>query len=291
MIDVVKLGMNYYSENLERKDKNSGLFEFSLIENETKKVLCDDEKLDVEVIINGAISDDEKFEFKSKDSKKIFILSDLQCMRTCKSIIDRCDILLHQVPSDGFEFNSVDKHVEQRYGYIPELFFVERKRAPYKHDLVLFGGNDFERADSINKFIMSEVDGELTINPYFLLLYKSYSHDIDARLDYSEYIKLLSLMKYSLIIARKEYEEIGWVTSRIVEAYDNFVVPFVNKNYDKYFHFSDNYHSKVSTFYDIFNAVKSDAYGLECKQREIDFYRNKIVNDRKQFKELVQTCI
>ena len=287
MIDVVKLGMNYYSENLERKDKNSGLFEVSLIENEIEKIWCNDaEKCDVEIIINGALSDNEQFEFKSKDSKKIFILSDLQCMRACKSIIDRCDILLHQVPSDGFEFNSVDKHVEQRYGYIPELFFVERKRAPYKHDLVLFGGNDFERADDVSKFIMSEAYGELTINPYFLLLYKSYSHYIDTRLDYSEYIKLLSLMKYSLIIARKEYEEIGWVTSRIVEAYDNFVLPFVGENYDKYSHFCVS-SFKVHDYDEIKHKVENNIYEYQKVQWMIEHHRDKIAKDRVKFKELI----
>lgn len=283
MINIVKLGMNYYSNNLDRKDKNSGLFEASLIDNEMGELQNDNEKCDIEIIINGAISGNEHFEFKSKDSKKIFILSDLQCINNCKGIIDQCDVLFHQVPREGFEFNTIDKHVKQMYGFVPELFFIDRDKSPYKHDLVLFGGNDFEREESIGKFVMSN---KTAINPYFLLLYKSYSHKIDTRLDYSEYIKLLSLMKYSLIIARKEYEEIGWVTSRIVEAYDNFVLPFVNKDYDKYSHFSIP-SLKVFDYQDIVGQIGRNAYDKKVNQQLIEFYRDKVRVDRGRFKELI----
>lgn len=287
MAKIYKIGKGYYESNLGNKDKNSGLFETDLISKEVRNMSDD-----LVIIINGAIQEKDEIEIKlllSKHCKKIFILSDLQCLNSCLWVINRCDVLLHQVPHERFKFKTIDKHVKQMYGYVPELFFRFSEPSPYKHDLVLFGGNDFEREDDIKNIIFH--NGK--IRPYFLLLYKSYKDNIDNRLDYSEYIKLLSMMKYSLIIARKEYYDIGWVTSRIVEAFDNRVLPIVDYRYDKFEHFiyganillPSNECFSIEIF--IKNIINENFYNNFTSQQLIEENRDIIANNRHKFKELI----
>lgn len=274
-MEIYKIGMQHYDG---KKDKNSGLFELELI----KRELLPHSFEKINVIINGSITDTDEVAVEKllkNGNKNVFIYTDSQCFVSNLCIASRCDLILHQMPK--FKLFPID--VPQMYGYVPELFFTGKEKVEYKHNLVLFGGNNLRRDIDIRNYAFNE-NGEIA--NHFIVLHKDYSTGIDNRLEYSEYIKLLSLVKYSLVIAREEYYRLGWITSRIVEAYDNFTLPLVDHRYDMYGHFKSfmNYVSCGSylkslydrNFYESDNAIEAIAEN-----------RAKISEDREKFKEIV----
>lgn len=285
---IYKIGQHYYQNLNKVVDKNSGLFESNMIKDEFTQEEKDDRK-DLAVIVGGILSFEDKEYLEEKlhnYKKKVFIATDYSMFHSCLDLANSCDLVLHQAKVDIPIITT-----KQEYGYMPELFFKETEKPTMQHELIIFGGNNLNRQDLINKYVLNK-DGK--VNERMFTLIKNYDTMEDNRLEYSEYIKLLRMFRYSLIIARKEYRDLHWTTSRFVESISNWVYPIVDKDYDLSGHFlyeeSFGISNRVSDYNDVMKIMlrdilrdkrsdKKDEYIIDCQ--------NKIRNDRSKFKELI----
>lgn len=217
MIEVYKIGVSFYKSI----DLNSGMYEFKLIQKELKRVKTNKKVL---VLINGKCGPAEKLHVKSLIKEYeyvIFIATDAICFTGMEDIIENCNLLLHQCPNHKFDFN-----IKQNYSFVPELFYKNFTRRLFRSNKLLFGGgmrNNMELLKSI----------ESTVDCSFYVKWA----DRDERIDYHKYIQKQRRYKYSLIITRQEYVDIGWITSRFVEAISTWSWPIVHCDYDKFNYF------------------------------------------------------
>lgn len=249
MIEVYKVGLKYYDTL--KSDKNSGLFECEIIKRELRGIICQQKIL---VIINGLNSPEENEQVLNmmKDyDKKIFIMSDSIAMETCKQIMEKCDVVLHQ----RFE-NYEEIKTRQAYSYVPELFYKYICEYPImeyqdKFECVNFGGNNLRRQDKFDAYNISDKIYSTRI--------KSYTEGYDARVNHDEYIAELAGSKYSLMICREEYRNINWVTARFYESIAVDCLPLVDTDYCKgleYIFGKENI-IRVSNFEDVKNVMQS----------------------------------
>ena len=224
MIDIYKIGHRNYIKDGVLVDKNSGAFEFRIIREELHYVNCNKQVL---IIINGKFVDDEE-EFVQEQLQhydiRIFIASDIVALTDNKSIIDKCDILLHQCPNNKIDSVSIEQH----YSWIPELFYKynENTQNHAKIDRLIFGGGVRDNEKLITSYLNS------VPSTAFLK-----TDAVDNRLNYDEYMQQLAKHKYSLIVSRKAYSELNWVTARYAEALAVNTLPICDSEYDNSNHF------------------------------------------------------
>lgn len=213
-----------------QKDKNSGLYEYNLILKELVKIdrLV---KKGTLIVLGGAMEDGEKAkveimidECHLRNAKAVYIITDSVSLKD-RDFINEFDVVLHQ----AWNQNIKEIKVKQAYSYVPELFFTgEVENEKYKHDLLLFCGNDTNRQDKIKDYIRDE--NGCKPNTFSLV---KYADGNDERIEHDGYLKLLKRFKYNLMICRKEYRELNWITARLVESIDNWCLPVFDFEYDK----------------------------------------------------------
>ena len=222
MIEVYKLGLKYY--DILKSDKNSGLFEYEIIKKEFRGILC---KSSVLIILNGKCDEEESKQLLNKMQKydkKIFVMTDSIALETCKQIINKCDLVLHQ----RFDGNYEEIKAKQIYSGVPELFYkylcgYPTRNYQDKQECVNFGGNNLRRQDKFDAYNLSDEIYKTRI--------KSYTEGYDARISHDEYIAELADSKYSLMICREEYRNINWVTARFYESIAVGCLPLVDIDY------------------------------------------------------------
>ena len=224
MIDFYKIGYKNYIHDGTLVDKNSGTFEFEIIKTELDDIVCEKRVL---IIVNGKFVADEEQSLQNALNDyelKIFIASDIVALTDNRNIIDKCDILLHQCPN-----NSIDSiHIKQCYSWVPELFYKYNCiTCTYaKMDRIIFGGGVRDNEELIQSYLNS------VPSTAFLK-----TDRVDNRLEYEEYIEQLSKHRYSLIVSRKQYYELNWVTARYAEALAVNTLPICDGQYDNSNHF------------------------------------------------------
>lgn len=235
MLKIYKIGLDSYKN---REDVNGGLYEFELIHKEVKwvenLVINANIKKNVLIIVGGYLKRESEIKVIEKLLNmyfdiKIFIATDYVSIDTCKDIINKCDYLLTQTTQkieDG-----ISKNVKQFYSGVPELFykyqlFMFAKKFK-KCNKIIFGGADTGRQDLFKKYKMNEK------NKDYCLYTKINESGYDNRINYLSFIGQLNYHKYTIIISRDIYRDIGWVTPRYYEALAANCLPFVDKEYDK----------------------------------------------------------
>lgn len=284
MIEVYKIGLKRYVDNLDNHgdviDKNGGYFEYLKI-REAIRSLDNDIYLhkDMIIVINGLFVDKAEEDTLLQRMKlfkdKVFIASDLIAFKNNLDIIRNCNYLLHQAPGHIFtEF----KDIQQYYSYVPELFYNNTLNFCKKDNLLMFGGGYRDNEDIITEYL-NAVDS--------ISLVKRDDNSIDTRLTYTEYIKEMSKHAFNLVISRKEYQEVGWVTPRFVESIDNDVLPIVDSTYDKnnYFGAIKCTPKNVKAFIDFFKENEENRIIL------INYYRHRIERTANAFKSLIKYTI
>lgn len=238
MIKCYKIGLDRYSNG----DRNSGLYEYGLIRNELVKVenIIGENHKDAIFIINGAFNPqidsklfDEISMIKRKNGVCVFVMTDSCALSSVmqKQVIDCCDFVLHQVPPrhDREAFGQIN--CRQYYSYIPELFYRKNEKV-LKDKKLIFGGNNLRRCDKIAGYMFND-NGQL-YDGFDLFCKDYYGNGGDTRLEYEKYYELSKRYKYTIIVARDEYNRSGWITSRFVEAISCGIIPFVDFEYDKF---------------------------------------------------------
>lgn len=273
---VKKLGMSKYKG----QDRNSGLFEANMIASHLSEI----ESKDTIVVINGLYDDCDKEWFESIKGKKriVFVLTDISCLEKNKELIEYSDLVLTQTIEE-----IKDIKCRQTYGYVPELFYEDRKIARNQSNVCVFGGANTGREDLFKKYIYNS-NGDL--NDRIIAICKEYNEDgtikYDDRLDYNSFISLVSFCKYSLVIARKEYNELGWVTSRFVESVSNNCLPVCDVLYDKYKHFGKKV--VVDAYYELVDLM--DFYNLHENFRiaMLNTFRERLEKDKYKFVKIIK---
>ena len=203
-MDVYKVGMSFYSG---MRDRNSGLYEVSIVEHAASKVPAED----FIVVISGLEQEGEYEKFRSKYGNKSIIL-----VVTDEIFFGRKSI-----------FENIN--APQLYSYVPELFFSEISKPKHSRlDIALFAGGLNGREKKFEDYRLTDSEANLTFP------IAKFSKDEDDRIDYIAYMFMLPFFKYSLVFARESYNEIGWVTARIFESICNNVIPLVDSQFDKY---------------------------------------------------------
>lgn len=212
-------------------DKNGGFYEYNLIKSEIAK-LSDNGLEKCFVLVGGNLSDESEYEKivslikrkKDKGYKVIFIATDSISLKEMSiDVINRCDLLLHQAV--GFALNNIN--IEQKYSYVPELFYVDNEKPKVQKDMIFFGGGSYNREDKIKEYLRK--DNEMKKGT-FSIVKDSLN---DERIEYSSLQLLIKMFKFSLIICRKEYRENYWFTPRFIEAVNNWSLPVLDFEYNK----------------------------------------------------------
>lgn len=263
---VYKIGEDLYKKS----DKNSGLHEYNLITQALSKSSVEDTL----VIINGKISSQDEKELHnlmSQYAHKIFISSDAISFSTNIGVINECDVLLHQCPFN--KIPEVNKKVFQHYSYVPELFYKPFDK-PVEQDNLLFYGGGLRNERTLDYLKNTTSIGWLKSTEFG-----------DNRLEYSQYIEEAKKHKFALIISRQDYIDLGWVTSRFVEAVSCWNYPIVDIDYDRFQYFGMNKMLSPEVAKDTIEKLSDDEFAREGR---IKYYRNRFEKDSLKFAKLVE---
>lgn len=293
MIELYKLGMWYYLES--KEDKNSGLYEKSIIQKELKNVI--DCNHDILVILNGKVYGEDKKNLKimwDEFKYHIFIMTDSVALENeSLQIINNCDFVLHQAP--GYKFKEIN--ARQYYSFVPELFYkycplddLDKKDS----DLVFFGGNDSGRVDKFKdyNFFNSKF---LSLNRTKLSMQNEV--EVDGRINYLDYLNELRHYQYSLVICREKYRECSWLTARFFESLAVGVLPIVDVDFDKkdnlgcLFRFDKFGFRKVSNEKELIKYVKFLNDNPNVRNKLLSKMKESTENRLKGFTNIMNYCI
>ena len=272
MIDLYKIGYDNYFKTGELIDKNSGIFEYNRIRLELL-FMNDANTL---IIINGRFSSqpekDDLLRRMQLYRRRIFIASDIVAFTENKEVIEQCQYLLHQCPNGSIPgFN-----MKQQYSYVPELFFTDDIALPVQDSLLCFGGGYRGNEERINAYLKAVPSVSFT------------KHDdgTDNRLTYDEYREEMRRHKFNLIISRKEYTKLGWITARFFETVSFGVLPVVDSEYD-----STNYLNAEKCTPDTVKQFIDDYSDDDKRWQKIAEYQQRIIDKRHMFRNIIKSII
>lgn len=273
-----KIGQNLYNGS----DKNCGMYEYELIKKELYDF--DDKKL---FIVNGLLSENDKTVLKilmDKLERKdiVFILTDLSLMQNNIEIIKQCGILLHSSKNPEFGKNICERRY---YSFIPDLYYDDdRQKCRFKSDIIVFGGsfgNTIINDENVSKYVMK--DGK--VNDKILFMYKN--GNVDYRIPYEEYKKVLDLSKYILCIKRKNFIQDDWITPRLLDGISSYCFPLVDYLYDYEYDYPLEYQCR--NYDDVVRIVDyMNKHELE-KEEVINTLRRKAKERKVNFTKLVNS--
>lgn len=214
-MEVYKIGRKY----LPQLDVNSAIYEYNIL-----KIVLNGLDIPNSIAIIGGKLDTCEPELQNildKYAFKVFIATDTISITTCKDVINKCNLLLHQCPHNNIE----GIVIPQQYSFVPELFF-NLHHVDEQDNLLFYAGAYRDIKDTINDYI--------TNNNSKILMKDEH---VDNRISYLEYLDELSRHKYGLVVLRKENHIRGWITSRFVEYIACNVFPIVHAEYDEDDHF------------------------------------------------------
>lgn len=287
MITVYKMGKLYYDKL--KVDKNSGLTEVKIIENELKDIKILNGKK-VLIIVNGIrYPEDEAqlIDLMKEHDVKIFIMSDVVSMKQNVDLMNACDYVLHQ--AKDYKFRGIKKAI-QLYGYVPELFYkhckslindgkIEAKKDKALKFVANYSGNDLGRED---KFL----DYDILNSKHILGNLKIYSTGSDNRKSHDEYLEELAKFRYALIICHKEFREISWITSRFFEALALDVYPLVDIDYDIALRYTGNV-KKISNKHDMASMIRFLNIFPEIRSYEMSSMQLLATSNQDMFKKVI----
>lgn len=220
MIQTYKIGIKWY----DKEDKNGGLFEYNIIQKELNNIKANDTL----VIVNGKFYDDNEqdnlLKYMQSFKRRIFIVTDIIALTDNINIIENCQYVLHQCPNNRLPISDT---ITQMYSWVPEIFYTyTRQEKCVKENKLIFGGGVRDNEHKIKEYL----------NAVPSVAYLK-TDSTDNRLPYDKYLKELAKYKFALIIGRKKYNELGWVTPRYCEAIANDVFPICDSSYDISNHF------------------------------------------------------
>lgn len=271
---VYKIGESYLKKS--GIDKNSGIWELEKIRSIAEKYTGSKNIL---VCVGGLLDESTKAWLENTIAKKyfdktVYIMTDTISLKYL-DLVNKFDLVLHQ---SMVEIEGLD--TDQMYGYMPEMFFEERPPVAYKSNIVLFGGNDLNREEEIERYIY---DDNGLVNNGILCLLKSYSDGSDMRIDHDSYLKLLDACSFNLIVSSSWIYRHGWITSRMIEALSCNSIPLVSPCYDCF----DWYKHDKTIVYD-YNSIRKHLNGINDEVLDEFLENKKLAKERStKFEEIL----
>lgn len=271
---VYKIGERYLKKS--GIDKNSGIWELEKIREIAKKYNGEE---NVFVCVGGLLDEDTKKWLESNLNyhhfkKSVYVMTDTISLKYL-DLVNKFDLVLHQSrwPIEGIT-------TKQMYGYMPEMFFQKQPHVAHKSNIVLFGGNDLNRADEIKRYVF---DDNGLVHDGILCLLKSYSDGSDMRIDHDSYIKLLNSCAFNLIVSSDWIYKHGWITSRMIEALSCNSIPLVAPGYDCF----DWYKHDKTIVYD-YNSIRKHLNGIKSEVMDEFLENQKLAEERStKFEEIL----
>lgn len=262
---VYKIGEEYLKKS--GIDKNSGIWELEKIRSIADKY---NGSKNILVCVGGLLDENTKAWLENTIARKyfdktVYVMTDTISLKYL-DLVNKFDLVLHQSVDVMVGLNA-----KNMYGYMPEMFFEERKPVPHKSNIVLFGGNNLNRDEEIKRYVC---DSEGNIHDGILCLLKNYNDGSDMRIDHDSYLKLLDACAFNLIVSSDWIYKHGWITSRMIEALSCYSIPLVAPGYDCFEWYK---HSKTIV-YD-YNSIRKHLNGVK------DEVVNELLENRKLAKE------
>ena len=271
---VYKIGEEYLKKS--GIDKNSGIWELEKIKSIADKY---NGSKNILVCVGGLLDENTKTWLENTIAKKyfdktVYVMTDTISLKYL-DLVNKFDLVLHQSVDVIVGLNA-----KNMYGYMPEMFFEERKPVPHKSNIVLFGGNNLNRDEEIKRYVC---DSEGNIHDGILCLLKSYGDGSDMRIDHDSYIKLLDACSFNLIVSSDWIYKHGWVTSRMIEALSCYSIPLVAPGYDCF----DWYKHDKTIVYD-YNSIRKHLNGIKDEVLDEFLENKKLAKERStKFEEIL----
>ena len=271
---VYKIGESYLKKS--GIDKNSGIWELEKIRSIAKKYTGSKNIL---VCVGGLLDESTKAWLENTIARKyfdktVYVMTDTISLKYL-DLVNKFDLVLHQSVDVIVGLNA-----KNMYGYMPEMFFEERKPVPHKSNIVLFGGNNLNRDEEIKRYVC---DSKGNIHDGILCLLKNYNDGSDMRIDHDSYIKLLDACAFNLIVSSDWIYKHGWITSRMIEALSCNSIPLVAPGYDCFGFYK---HDKTIV-YD-YNSIRKHLNGIKDEVVDEFFENRRLAEERStKFEEIL----
>ena len=271
---VYKIGEEYLKKS--GIDKNSGIWELEKIKSIADKY---NGSKNILVCVGGLLDENTKVWLENTIARKyfdktVYVMTDTISLKYL-DLVNKFDLVLHQSVDVIVGLNT-----KNMYGYMPEMFFEERKPVPHKSNIVLFGGNNLNRDEEIKRYVC---DSKGNIHDGILCLLKNYNDGSDMRIDHDSYIKLLDACAFNLIVSSDWIYKHGWITSRMIEALSCYSIPLVAPGYDCFEWYK---HSKTIV-YD-YNSIRKHLNGIKDEVLDEFLENKKLAKERStKFEEIL----
>lgn len=271
---VYKIGEEYLKKS--GIDKNSGIWELEKIRSIADKY---NGSKNILVCVGGLLDENTKAWLENTIARKyfdktVYVMTDTISLKYL-DLVNKFDLVLHQSVDVIVGLNA-----KNMYGYMPEMFFEERKPVPHKSNIVLFGGNNLNRDEEIKRYVC---DSKGNIHDGILCLLKNYNDGSDMRIDHDSYIKLLDACAFNLIVSSDWIYKHGWITSRMIEALSCYSIPLVAPGYDCF----DWYKHDKTIVYD-YNSIRKHLNGIKDEVLDEFLENKKLAKERStKFEEIL----
>ena len=271
---VYKIGEEYLKKS--GIDKNSGIWELEKIRSIADKY---NGSKNILVCVGGLLDENTKTWLENTIAKKyfdktVYIMTDTISLKYL-DLVNKFDLVLHQSVDVIVGLNA-----KNMYGYMPEMFFEERKPVPHKSNIVLFGGNNLNRDEEIKRYVC---DSKGNIHDGILCLLKNYNDGSDMRIDHDSYLKLLDACAFNLIVSSDWIYKHGWITSRMIEALSCNSIPLVAPGYDCF----GFYRHDKTIVYD-YNSIRKHLNGIKDEVVDEFFENRRLAEERStKFEEIL----
>ena len=271
---VYKIGEEYLKKS--GIDKNSGIWELEKIRSIADKY---NGSKNILVCVGGLLDENTKAWLENTIARKyfdktVYVMTDTISLKYL-DLVNKFDLVLHQSVDVIVGLNA-----KNMYGYMPEMFFEERKPVPHKSNIVLFGGNNLNRDEEIKRYVC---DSKGNIHDGILCLLKNYNDGSDMRIDHDSYLKLLEACSFNLIVSSDWIYKHGWITSRMIEALSCNSIPLVAPGYDCF----GFYRHDKTIVYD-YNSIRKHLNGIKPEVLDEFLENRKLAEERStKFEEIL----
>ena len=271
---VYKIGEEYLKKS--GIDKNSGIWELEKIKSIADKY---NGSKNILVCVGGLLDENTKAWLENTIARKyfdktVYVMTDTISLKYL-DLVNKFDLVLHQSVDVIVGLNA-----KNMYGYMPEMFFEERKPVPHKSNIVLFGGNNLNRDEEIKRYVC---DSKGNIHDGILCLLKNYNDGSDMRIDHDSYLKLLDACAFNLIVSSDWIYKHGWITSRMIEALSCNSIPLVAPGYDCF----GFYRHDKTIVYD-YNSIRKHLNGIKDEVVDEFFENRRLAEERStKFEEIL----
>lgn len=195
-------------------------------------------------VFNGLFSDQTYATLRSYDCPKVMCVTDLSLLWER----DIGDILAVIGQGPSYIKLSNGSTLDTHYPFHAMLCMKYERKERKKLHRYVFGGNERNRLKKIMEYVY---------RPGCIWFGKSAFIGFRNKIPFDEMQKTLEQTKYSIVIADKEYDEVGFCTQRYFELICNDVIAFIDNDYDnKSMLVNQTDYRRVEDYIDLYDKMR-----------------------------------